>query len=419
MSIREIKQSPEVKPKLFYGYVVAAAALFIMVIIYSTRFSYGVFFKPMLTEFGWTRALTSGALSISMFIQGFLAIIMGGLSDRLGPRIVLTVCGLLVGLGFLLMSRIDAAWQLYLFYGLIIAPGMSGVWIPLLSTIVRWFVAKRSLMTGVVGVGTGTGVLVGPPVANWLISNYGWRVAYMISGIAVWVVVILAAQLLKRDPTKIKQMPYGANKEDIQQINQGTNGLSFEKTIRTRQFWIVCALFFCCGFCIFAIMVHIVPHATDLGIPDASAAGFLAAIGGVSIAGNIILGSIGDILGNRRAFLIGFILISAALFWLVQTEDVWMLYLFSIVFGLAYGGIAPLQSPLISELFGLHSHGLIFGVAGFCFTIGAAVGPWLVGYLFDINGSYQLAFLVCAFIGIVGLTLSALIKPIKDKNLHG
>lgn len=416
MSIRETQQSPEVKPRLFYGYIVAAAALCIMVVIYSTRFSYGVFFKPMLTEFGWTRALTSGALSISMFLQGFLAIIMGGLSDRLGPRIVLTLSGLLVGLGFLLMSEIGAAWQLYLWYGLIIAPGMSGVWVPLLSTIARWFVARRSTMTGIVAIGTGIGVLVGPLVANWLISNYGWRTSYIILGSVVWVVVILAAQLLRRDPTKMGQVPYGANEEGVQQINLGADGLSLEEAVRTRQFWIVCALFFCAGFCIFAIMVHVVPHATDLGISAASAASFLATIGGISIIGNIVLGSIGDRIGNRQAFIIGFILISVALFWLVQTTEVWMLYLFSVVFGLAYGGIAPLQSPLISELFGLHSHGLIFGVAGFGFTIGAAIGPFLVGYIFDINGSYQSAFLVCASIGIIGLILTALIKPIKVRT---
>jgi len=416
MSGLETQQSHGAKSGIFYGYTVVAAALCIMVVIYSTRFSYGVFFKPMLTEFGWTRALTSGALSISLFIQGFLAIIMGGLSDRLGPRLVLTLCGLLVGLGYLLMSQIGAAWQLYLWYGLIIAPGMSGVWIPLLSTIARWFVARRSTMTGIVAIGTGIGVLVGPPVANWLISNYGWRTSYIIFGILVLAVVISVAQLLRRDPAGMGQLPYGTNRGGERQLNLGTDGLSLEEAVYTRQFWIVCAIFLCSGFCIFSIMVHIVPHATDLGISAASAASFLATIGGTSIVGNVVIGNIGDRMGNRQAFMIGFSLMSTALFWLVPTNGVWMLYLFSIIFGFAYGGIATLQSPLISELFGLNSHGLIFGVAGFGFTIGAAIGPFLVGHIFDITGSYQSAFLICASVGIAGLVSAVLLKPIKGKK---
>jgi MFS family permease len=183
-----------------------------MVLTWGIFSTFGVFFKPVLTEFGWTRAATSGAFSLSWIIQGLLAIVMGRVNDRLGPRIVITVCGSILGLGYLLMSQISTLWQLYLFYAVLVAIGMSGTFVPLTSTVARWFVERRGMMTGIVVAGTGIGGLIAPPVANWLISIYDWCVAYIILGSIALVVVVLVAQLLRRDPTQVGQMPYGENK---------------------------------------------------------------------------------------------------------------------------------------------------------------------------------------------------------------
>ena len=111
-----------------------------MVVSFATYNSFGIFFTPLSADFGWNRAVTSGAFSLSMFIYGILGIIVGALNDRFGPRVVLTFCGILLGLGYLLMSQISALWQLYLLLGVIIGTGMSGVWVPLLSTVAKWFV---------------------------------------------------------------------------------------------------------------------------------------------------------------------------------------------------------------------------------------------------------------------------------------
>jgi len=416
MANQEVQQSPGGDPGFFYGYIVVVATLCIMVVIWATYIAFGVFFKPVLTEFGWTRAMTSGAFSLSMIVQGLIGIVMGGLTDRLGPRIVMTLCGLLLGLGYLLMSQVSTVWQLYLFYGVIIGIGMSGSWIPLLSTVARWFAKRRGMMTGIVLTGAGIGSLVGPPVANWLIFTYDWRSSYIVLGSLVLVVVVLAAQLLRRDPSQMGQVPYGEAEGAQQGLKSGTEGFSLKEAVHTRQFWEFFAMLLCFGYCVFAIMVHIVPHATDLRISAGGAANILAAVGGLTIVGNVVLGSAGDRIGNRQVFIIGFILVSAALFWLVPATEVWMLYLFAVVFGFAHGGCATSESPLVARLFGLSSHGLIFGVAGIGFTIGAAVGPLLTGYIFDVTGSYQLAFLVCACISIVGLVLTALLRPITGER---
>ncbi len=416
MTGQEIRQSPGAEPGFFYGYIVVAAALCIMVAIWGTYYAFGVFFKPVLTEFGWTRATISGAFSLSLIMHGLLGIVMGRLTDKLGPRIVMTFCGVLLGLGYLLMSQLGTIWQLYLFYGVIIGTGMGGAWVPLLSTVVRWFTRRRSMMSGIILAGTGIGALVAPPVANWLISTYDWRTSYIILGGLVLVVVVSAAQLLRRDPSQMGQVPYGEDKGDKQGLTSETDGFSFKEAAYTRQFWVISAMFFCFGFALFVIMVHIVPHATELGISAASAATVLATIGGLAIIGRVTLGSAGDRIGNRQVFIIGFILMSAALFWLTPATQMWRLYLFAVVFGFAHGGLGASESPLIARLFGLSSHGVIFGVTSLSFTIGAALGPFLAGYVFDLTGSYQVAFLVSAAIAITGLILALFLTPIKGER---
>jgi len=415
MPSQEVWHSPGAESRFFYGYIVVMAAFFIMLLMWGIFFTFGVFFKPLLTEFGWTRAVTSGAFSLSLIIQGLLAIVVGRVNDRLGPRIVITVCGSILGLGYLLMSQISTLWQLYLFYAVLVATGMSGAFVPLVSTVARWFIKRRGTMTGIVIAGTGIGGLIAPPLANWLISIYDWRVSYIILGSIALVVVVLVAQLLRRDPTQVGQMPYGKNKEETG-LKVGTEALSFKEAASSRQFWLIFSMFLCLGFCMYAILVHIAPYATDLGFSAANAANILATVGGVGVIGRVVLGSAADRIGSRQVCIIGFILMAATLFWLVPATEAWTLYLFAAVFGFASGGCVMSQSPLVAGLFGLRSHGLILGVTSFGYCTGAAVGPLLAGYIFDVTSTYHLAFLVCAAIGIIGLILSALLTPITGEQ---
>lgn len=407
----DVRQFTHNRPKVYYGYIVVLFALFIMIVIYGMQLAFGVFFKPVMTEFGWTRAMTSGAFSLSLFAHGILGVVMGALNDRLGPRVVLTIGGVLIGTGYILMSQVNDLWQLYIFYGLIIGIGMSSAWVPLLSTAARWFTARRSMMSGVILTGTGIGTLIAAPVATWLISIYDWRIAFTILGIVLLVVIIISAQFLKRDPSLIGQLPYGESKAAHEQSESNDKGYSLPEAVRTRQFWLFFTVFFCFGYLFFSIMVHLVPHITDMGISAATAASILATIGGLAIAGRIGLGVIADKIGNRRALMIGFILITATLFFVGQAKQVWMLYLFAGVFGFAHGGMGSTESPLAAGLFGLRSHGLLLGILDMSFTFGAAVGPVVSGYLYDVTSSYLLAFLLCAALGIVGIVFLAFLTP--------
>jgi len=414
MTTLEPKRSLITEQKFFYGHVVVAASFVIMVVIWAAYYSFGVFFKPMINEFGWTSAATSAAFSLSAIINGLVAITMGKLTDRFGPRFVMRICVTLLGIGFLLMSQVATVWQLFLTYGLILGIGMGGSFVPLMSTAVRWFFKKRSMMTGIVAAGISIGAMIGPPVAHRLIINYGWRISYVILGVTVFVTVIIVAQFIQKDPAAVGQLADGALRTAAQSVaNPSPKASSFKEAIHTGQFWVVFFMFFCLGFCTFAIIVHLAPHAIELGIPAAVAANILATVGGLGMIGRVVMGRVADIIGSKRAFIIGFILMTAAILCLIPSKMVWIIFILAGLFGFANGTCVASQSPVVALLFGLSSHGVILGFLAFGFTSGGALGPWLSGIIFDIAGSYRLAFLMCTVASLSGLVLALFLKSKK------
>lgn len=410
---KKIRLSTGAQPRFFYGYIVVGVSFIILAMMCGTYFSFGVFLNPLLAEFGWTRALTSGAFSLSFILLGLFGIAAGKLNDRFGPRKVITVCGVLIGAGYILMSQVSSAWQFYLFYGTLISMGMSGGFVPLTSTVARWFARRKGMMTGITVSGLGMGTLIMPPIVNWLNSLYGWRTSYIVIGIASLVLITLAAQFLKRNPGEIGKLPYGEN-ELSGEANLNTSGFSLRGAIRTRQFWLfgMAFLFFSLG--AGAVIIHIVAYAIGLGISAANAVVVLAVIGGLSTAGRIIMGTASDRIGNKLTLAICFGLEAIALTWLLLNgTELWMLYLFAIIFGFAYGGMAALIAPSVEEFFGLNSLGVILGFILFGIAIGEGSSPVIAGYLYDITGNYNTAFLLCAIFSVIGLILVLLLKPTR------
>jgi len=403
------------KPGFFYGYVIVLVSFLVMVLAFGAFYSFGVFFKPLSTEFGWTRTTTSGAYSLAMFLSGLLAIVMGRLTDRFGPRIVMTICGFLLGLGFLLMSQVSTVWQLYLFYGVVVGVGLSGAFVPPLSMVARWFVKRRGIMTGFVVAGIGVGTMIIPPAATWLIESWDWSTAYIIIGSVALVFIILAAQFLRLEPRQMGLLPDGENKEAAG-LNLHARGFTFREAMGSWQLWVLFAILFCFGYCLHTILAHVANYATDLRISATVAAGILAVIGGLSIVGRIATGSITDRVGSKSPLIINLILMSGALFWLLAAGELWAFYLFAAIFGFAYGGLAAMESPIVAELFGLSSHGVIMGVASFGYTAGGAVGPVVAGLIFDIFSSYQIAFLVCTVVGVLGIILAWRLRPLVTEG---
>jgi len=409
-------------PRFFYGWVVVAAAFFVALVSYGVQYSFGIFLKPLSEDFGWSRTLVSGAASLFMFSRGALAILTGRATDRYGPGLTVAIGGFFLGLGLLLTSLISDAWQLYLFYGLMVGFGLSVAFAPLVATASRWFVSKRGLAIGIVVAGIGMGTVVMSPLARYLISLFEWRLSYVIIGPLAWIISLPASLLLSRSPEEKGLLPLGkaeviagdeekltiVKKEDS--LASESAGFSLKDAARTRAFWLLLAIIIFWSICVQMTMIHIYPHATDLGILEVVAANFMAVIGIFSIIGRLVMGAVSDRLGGKRTLVICLVLQALAMFWLLGATDIWMLYLFAAVFGFAYGGCVPQLPVIAGEIFELKSIGAIVGVQMLGVAIGGAIGPLLGGYVFDVTGSYYFAFMVSGMCTIIALLLLAFIR---------
>ena len=186
--------------------------------------------------------------------------------------------------------------------------------------------------------------------------------------------------------------------------------MSVGKAIRTKRFWIYTASVFCFGFCLWALLAHIVPHATDVGLSSTEGATILAIIGGSGIFGRIAIGGLADKIGNKLTLAISFVLFSADLVILLFAHQVWHFYIFAVIFGITYGGFATIIGPIVTDLFGIRSHGAIMGSSTLGGTVGGAIGPIVAGSIFDMTGSYQLAFVLFIVLTLIGLLAVLILK---------
>jgi MFS family permease len=398
--------------RFFYGYVIVLVSFALQILGWGLFNSLGVFFKPIIAEFAWSRALISSAISFCIICFGITGILQGRLSDRFGPRIIMTAGGILLGGGYLLMSQVATVWHLYLFCSLLIGLGISGTDVVLLSTTARWFVKRRGMMIGIIKVGTGVGMLIMPLVINGLITAYGWRTAFVVLGATILFFYCSGSQFLVRDPGKMGLAPDGGKHGHPFDQAAPEGGMTLQEAVRTVQFYIICCSYLLVFFCVSIILMHIVSHAIDLGIAPVNAATVLSVVGGASIVGRFVMGGAGDRIGNKAALVICFVCLVSSLVWLQLADRLWMLFLFAIVYGFAHGGFYALIAPLIAELFGTRSHGVILGIVLFASAIGGAGGPVTAGYLFDITGSYGMVFGILTGMGIAGLIAALTLKPI-------
>jgi MFS family permease len=394
----------------YYGYIIVIAGFLLTMFGWGIFYIYGVFFHPLEAEFNWTRAVTSGAFSVSVLVSGVMGILAGRLSDKLGPRVVILGCSIILTLGYVLMATVHSTWQFYLLYGLLISTGVSGFWAPPVSTVARWFKGKRGMMTGIVSGGISFGTLVLPPLVTQLITVFDWRLTYVIIGVSVIIVSLLGVRFLKGSPQEM-----GLTVRDAPSTRPYSTDLSrsfkLNEALRTRQFWMICFVYVFFGMMQLTVMVHIVPHAVGLNISSITAATILSVIGGISLSARIIIGAITDRIKVKTSMLICLGLLIGALIWLQLAHNLWQLYLFALVFGCGYGGLSCLQSLIAVELYGLLALGVITAIFSFSFDLGGAIGPILAGRIYDLSSSYSWAFLVCTLVGLAALLISLVLTP--------
>jgi len=378
-------------------------------IILGLQGSFGLFIKPLTEEMGWNRTEISGAYSLAQIVYGIFGIIIGILSDRFGPRVAILICGVSAGLGTLLMSQVNSIWQIYLFYGVLFGIG-NAIFVPLLSTIARWFVKRRAMMSAIAFTGSGFGMLGMPLIVNMFITSYDWRLSFVFSGIGVLIISTIAAIFFRSTPSKMGQTAYGEELEPKPEARPARSGYTFKQAFRTGAFWSMSIALLSYGFAFVALQVHIVPYASDTGISDTSAALILTIMGGAVIGGQIGLGPLADKFGYKKGYLIGLTFVLIAIIFILLSKDLWAFYACAVFLGIGFGATGAVCSPMVALLFGLSSHGTILGFFSFCFTIGGALGPIIFGYIYDSTLSYSTALWASGGLALLAVIAMALLR---------
>ncbi len=384
-----------------------------------TFYSFGIFMRPLTGQFGWDRGALSAALSIGLVVAGPLSIYAGRLSDRYGPRLLVTASGIITGTAFILMSQVSELWHVYLIYGVAVAVGGAGCVVPVTSTIPRWFVRRRGIATSLTWTGIGIGGVVTPILAQWLISNHDWQTAYVVLGIINVALVTTLAQALKRDPKQMGIEPYGAEPAaaEPEEVTAAAGvaagspgGLSLREALRTRQFWLFAMVLFGFVATMQVVLAHLAPHTEDLGMTATVAATFVSVFAATSLIGRNLAGLVSDRIGAARTITIHLTATALALGWLLIADDAGSFYAFAAFYGIAYGGIVPMQTLLAGDLFGLRSLGIITATLMLGGSLGGGIGAPLAGAIFDSSGSYLWAFRICLMLLVLAIIGSVALR---------
>lgn len=411
-------QTPS-KQKFFYGWVVVACSFIVLSAAYGIQFSFGVFMSEISAEMGWSRRDLSLSYAFYVFIYSGLGIVSGWCTDRWGPRIVILIGGLLVGSGTILMSQVHTLWQLYVFLGCLTALGMSAAFVPCNSTVVRWFIQRRGLALSISTSGSSFGNFLVPPLAAALIAAYGWRATYLLIGLIGMAIIVLCSLFILRDPETVGLQPDGTAPSELPQQPEtptrltGADEWTLATARQTSAFWMLVSIFTLTWLVVFMPVIHIVPFAMDLGVPQVRASTLISVIGLAGFGGRLLMGPISDRLGRIPALRLCLLLQTLAFLGFPFSTSLSLLYPAVAVFGVSYGGTTALFPAIVGDFFGRVAVGAIVGFIFAAAGSTAAFGPAAAGYLYDVYGNYEMAFLLSSGLNFLGVILLFFLKRPK------
>lgn len=402
-------------PPLHYAWIVVMALVLALMAGAGMRSSFGVFIKPLEQEFGWDRKALSLAAAIGLFLYGAVGPLAGRLADRLGPRPVLGWSLLILGVGAVASAAVTQLWQLVLTAGVFTAVGAGGAAISTASAVAsRWFETRRGLVIGIAGAAMSAGQLLLIPLSMAVTVHYGWRMGFVTLGLLVLGIVFpVAVWLIRNDPADVGLSPYGASERDPAaasvSVGRGVERTSLREATRTGSFWLLAGSFFVCGYTSSGLIItHLIPHSIEHGFSEMAAAQALGIMGAMNVVGTILSGYICDRFGRKGPLAFYYFVRGLSLLFLIGVATVPSLHLFAAIFGLNYISTVPPTSTLTARIFGRYSVGELFGWIFLSHQVGAALGSYLGGVVFDLTGEYSLAFLSAAILAFIasGLALS-------------
>ncbi len=442
MTVSDSNSSPTHRDKpglpFFYGWVVIAIAFVTLGIGVNSRTAFSLLFPPILDEFGWSRGSLAATFSIGFVVSALITPLIGMMMDRVGPRVVLPTGAVLVSAGLMAATHGTEPWHFYLTLGVLVVGGsifMSYIGHTLF--LPNWFNRQRGLALGLAFAGVGIGSVTILPWMQQSIDTAGWRQSCWILAFIILAVVVPLNVLFQRHrPEEMDLLPDGA---EAPSATAGDNGAAvvdraiidhawcetewtLPLAIRTARFWWMMASFICALYVWYAVQVHQTRYLIDVGISAEAAALALGLVGLAGVVGQILIGHLSDRMGREWAFtlaLLGFLFTYGCLYVLRQWPQDWLMYLMVALQGFLGYGTSTVFAATPADLFAGKQYGLIFGTMATAASTGAALGPWLTGLSFDIQGNYDRAFVLAMVVCLISISAMWIAAPRKVRMVPG
>jgi len=406
---------------IFYGWWIVAASFLIAMGGGVVFYGFTAFFEPIADDMGWSYTQISLAASLQSLGVGLLAPFAGMLVDRWGSRRLIFGGAVITAGGLILLSH---ATSLGMFYGafVLIAIGMSACAMTVLMTAVaNWFHRKIGIASGIAMCGLGFSGLVVPVIVK-LIEMYEWRMTVTILALGMLVVVLPPSLLFRRKPEQYGLFPDGESESFT--TYRGGSGVpqalevevKAKPAIMSGAFWRLASAFLYHMMAVSAVVTHVMPYLSSVGISRAISSLVASAVPMVSIGGRLVLGWLADKFDKRLVAAGSFAMMGCGVLFFGYTSatSTWMLVPFFILFGIGFGGSKPLRASLTREYFGRITFGVIFGLMTGIGGIGGLIGPIITGWAYDNWGSYQVAWFLLAGLAVVPLLSVLTITPVKN-----
>jgi sugar phosphate permease len=389
--------------RIYYGWVVVGITALTILVASGVRTASTVLVKPVESDLGWSRGAISFAISVGLVLYGLAGPLGGALADRVGPRALMLAALVMAAAASALTAATSALWQFTIVWGALGGIG-TGLAAAVLGASVanHWFVKRRGLVTGIFGAATSAGQLIFIPLLIWVIDGAGWRAALLLLAITSAALLPAVLLLMRDSPVDLGLRPLGGTDEP-RAPQMARSGNVMRGAVRVPEFWLLAGSYFICGATtIGLISTHFLPHATDEGISETTAAVILSAMGVMNFAGTIAAGWLTDRHDPRLLLAWYYTMRALLLFLLPFMTHPLGLAVFAVLFGLGNIATIPPTVTLAADIFGRRNIGTVFGWIFAAHMFGAAAAAWLSGVARDSLGDYQAAFITGSALALAG-----------------
>ena len=400
---------------IFYGWWIVLACFMIGLYVSSILFfGFTAFIEPIVKEFGWSYTQVSFATSLRGLEMGIFAPFLGFLVDRLGARLLMFFGVITVGLGLILLSFTQSLTMFYVAF-IFLSFGAGGCTsIVTMSVIANWFDKNSGKAFGLMASGFGaSGLLI--PVIVWLIEVYHWRFTLILLGLGMWILGIPLAFIIRNTPEQYGCLPDGKSVQTAPKETQSPEvTMTFREALRQKSFLYLSLVEFIRLMIVTAVVTHVMPYLNSVGMPRRTAGMVAAGIPLFSIIGRIGFGWLGDVFDKRHIMILTFFLMGFGMLAFCYVQNLWMIFLFLLLFPPSFGGTMVLRVSMLREYFGRSSFGKLLGVIMGAASLGGIIGPPLAGWVFDSQRSYYFIWVV--FACSVGLAILLVLKIESPKE---